>query len=706
MTRRDASRAAPATLLLASFATVIPGGLSAPLSAQDPGDPSPRAMTVDDVLALRTPSGVEISPDGSWVAFVVSEADMDADRTQTSVWVVTSDGGPEDARRLTVSDGLDDSPAWHPGGEWLAFGSSRHGERQVYGIRPDGGEAWQVTSHESAVDAFVLSPDGSRLAFLATPPKSEADEELEKLRGRPIVQDSAYADQWTHLYVAEMNADGSAGEATRWSPDGLHVESLVWSPDSRSVAFGARPSPVLRTRYGSATYVQDGPDEDARQVTTMEGPDGPAAWDRETGLVVSGSGHVLGTFNRQLWTVSPAGGESGAPAPGPLSAGLDENATLVHVDGSQLLVSASHRTGSALFRIPLADGEPAGPPAEVSGGDRFHSALSASHDGSRIAFTAEDGTHPPDVFVTGADAFDPRRLTDLNPGTADLALGAQRVERWRSRADGEEIEGVLTLPMGYEEGEPVPLVLVIHGGPSGVSSDRFHATRGAYPVQVYAGMGFAVLQPNYRGSTGYGERFRGLNRGDISGRDWVDVDSGVDAMIERGIADPARLAVSGWSFGGHHTYWGITRTDRFKAASAGAGANDLISMYSQTDLPEFYHTYLGPKPWEDWELYEERSAYRYVDRVTTPLLIQVGENDERVPAEQSIQFFEAVRAIGKAPTELVIYPGQPHGVRSPRLRRDLMSRNVDWLRKWIPPRATRSPPRSAASDPSGNGPCS
>ena len=154
-------------------------------------------------------------------------------------------------------------------------------------------------------------------------------------------------------------------------------------------------------------------------------------------------------------------------------------------------------------------------------------------------------------------------------------------------------------------------------------------------------------------------------------------------MIERGIADPDRLAVSGWSFGGHHTYWGITQTDRFKAASAGAGANDLISMYSQTDIPEFYHTYLGPKPWEDWELYEERSAYRHVENVTTPLLIQVGEKDERVPAEQSIQFFEAVRAIGKAPTELVLYPDQPHGVRSPRLQRDLMSRNVVWLERWV-----------------------
>jgi dipeptidyl aminopeptidase/acylaminoacyl peptidase len=161
-------------------------------------------------------------------------------------------------------------------------------------------------------------------------------------------------------------------------------------------------------------------------------------------------------------------------------------------------------------------------------------------------------------------------------------------------------------------------------------------------------------------------------------------------MIERGIADPERLGIMGWSFGGHHTYWGITQTDRYKAASAGAGANDLISMYSQTDLPEFYHTYLGPKPWEDFDLYEERSAYRNVANVVTPLLIQVGEKDERVPAEQSIQFYEAIRSIGKVEAKLVIYPEQPHGVRDPRLSRDLMIRNVEWFTRWIPPTEART----------------
>ena len=648
----------------------------APLSAQDA-----RPMTVEDVLELKSLSQLSMSPDGRWVAYVVTGRDMEEDRQETDVWVVPATGGPADARQLTFRPGSDDSPVWHPSGDWLAFSSDREGERQVYGIRPDGGEAWQVTSHETSVGGFRFAPDGRRLGFTASPPPTEADRELEELRGRPMVWDSVYTDQWSQLYVAELE-DEVAGEAVRWSPDGLHVQALVWSPDSRALAFGARSSPVLRTNYHGATYVQSGPETEARSVTSMEGGENPVAWDDEAGLIVSGSGHLLGTFNRQLWRV-PFAEDGTALEAVSLTAGLDANANLVHVDGSRLIVAAARRTGATLYRIDLEDGAAAGAPLDLTDGRHYYTGASTSDDGSVLAFTAEDGAAPPDIFVTGSADFRPERLTDVNPRVADLALGEQRVERWSSRAGGEEIEGVLILPVGYEEGDRVPLVLVIHGGPSGISSDRFNGTRGAYPVQVYAGMGFAVLQPNYRGSSGYGERFRGLNRGDISGRDWIDIDSGVDAMIERGIADPDRLAVSGWSFGGHHTYWGITQTDRFKAASAGAGANDLISMYSQTDIPEFYHTYLGPKPWEDWELYEERSAYRHVENVSTPLLIQVGEKDERVPAEQSIQFFEAVRAIGKAPTELVLYPDQPHGVRSPRLQRDLMSRNVVWLERWV-----------------------
>ncbi len=642
---------------------------SAPLTARQ------TPMTVEDVLALKSVGSVTISPDGLWVAYVVTRRDLENNVNDSDVWVVPTEGG--EPLRLTRGEGTDNSPQWSPDGTWLAFRSDRGEHTQVYGIRPNGGEPWPVTDWETAVGGFRFSPDGQYLAFAASSKKSDADAELEKVRGRPIVWDSSYADQWTHLWVAPLE-EAKAGEATQSSPDTLHVQGFVWAPDSRRLAFGARSSPVYRTYQHAAVYVQEDPEGPARRVTSMPGGENPVAWTQELGLIVSGSGRELRGFNSRLWRVPLSGGE-----PVSLTDGLGGNARFVAATDQALYVQASHRTGRRLYRIRLRDGAPQGAPQTISDDAAFYSGFSATRDASRIAFLAEDAASPAEVHVSPTRGFNATQLTDVNPQAADFALGEQRVVQWRSRAGGEEIEGVLTLPVGYREGTRVPLLLVIHGGPSSVSSDRFSTTRGAYPIQVFAGLGYAVLQPNYRGSTGYGERFRGLNRGDISGRDWVDIDSGVDELVRQGIADADRLGIMGWSFGGHHTYWGITQTDRFAAASAGAGANDLISMYSQTDIPEFYHTYLGPKPWEDFDLYEQRSAYRFVERVTTPLLIQVGERDERVPAEQSIQFFEAVRAIGKAPAKLVLYPGQPHGVRDPRLTRDLMSRNVAWFTRWI-----------------------
>jgi len=633
-------------------------------------------MTVEDVLTIRTVSGVTISPDGRWVAYVVTARDFDENRNNSDIWVVAVDGG--EPRRLTHHDGTDTSPDWSGDGTWIAFRSDREEHSQVYGIRPDGGEAWQVTDWETGVGGFAIAPDGNSIGFVASAKKSDDDEELEELRGRPIVWDSSYAEDWSRLWVAPMR-DNRALESEQSSPDTLNVTGFVWAPDSKALAFGARPSPVLRTYPHGAVFVVDEPGGEARKVTTMPGGESPVAWHETMGLLVSGTAHELGTYNSKLWRVPLDGGD-----PVSLTDGLDEHAGYVGATARTLYVAARHRTGGRLYEIPLRNGIANGAPSVVSDDALYYTGFSASDDMSTVAFIATGPADPHDVYVSPANDFRPRKLTTVNPQLAEVALGEQRVVDWRSSADGEEIEGVLTLPVGYRTGTRVPLLLVIHGGPSGISSNTFAATRGAYPIQVFAGMGYAVLQPNYRGSTGYGERFRGLNRGDISGKDWIDIDSGVDELISEGIADPDRLGIMGWSFGGHHTYWGITQTDRYAAASAGAGANDLISMYSQTDLPEFYHTYLGPKPWEDFELYEERSAYRYVERVVTPLLIQVGERDERVPAEQSIQFFEAVRAIGKAPTKLILYPGQPHGVRQPRLVRDLMSRNVEWFTRWIP----------------------
>lgn len=663
-----------------------------PAAAQDA-----RSWTVEDVLAMKTAGQLAVSPDGEWIAFVVSSRDLEEGRNHSNLWLMPAAGG--EAIELTHGGTSERSPAWAPDGSWLAFLSGRESPAQVWGIRPTGGEAWQVTRSKTAIQSFAISPDGSRIAFTARPEESEADRERRKRFGKPAVWDSAYATDVTGLWTAPL--DGRvAGTPERSSPEHLSAGGFVWAPDSRGLAWSgagaadAASSPTRDRTTGlsreSDIWVQDSPGATPRRVTSLRGSASPLDWTSDLGILFAATGQELGTYNRRIWRTSPAGGAE----PVSLSDGIDENASLVAITPAGLLVEAQYRTGARLYRIALRDGQATG--VEVVSDDQLlYTGFSASRDGRVLAMLAQGPATMPDVYATPGDRFAPRRLTDLNPDLRGLALGEQRVVTWKSAHDGEEIEGVLTLPVGWQPGQRVPLLLIIHGGPSGVSLNGFNPG-GRYPSQVFAGLGYATLHPNYRGSTAYGERFRGLNRGHISGHDWIDVNSGVDHMVAEGIADPDRLGIMGWSFGGHHTFWGITQTDRFKAASAGAGANDLISMYSQTDLPGFYHTYLGPRPWEDFELYEQRSAYRFVDRVTTPLLIQVGESDERVPAEQSIQFYEAMTGIGRAPARLVIYPGEGHGLREVGHVRDMMVRNIEWFTHWIPTGRTADAAAGAA----------
>lgn len=684
-------RAMSASTVKALFLrTMLLWALPGLLSGQQSG--GQRSWTVDDVLAMKGVGEVAVSPDGRWVAFVVTARDLDANANVSNIWLVPSDGSAA-ARRLTAGPRTDRAPQWSPDGRWLAFLSDRgEGRRmQVYGIDPSGGEAWQITRHEVPVTAFRISPNGERIAYLARSTPSRAEQELERQRGRPIVRDSAYASEYTRVWV--VSATGREPTDGRLAtPEGLDVTSLAWGPDSRALAWSAKPTPTLRSLAATAVYVQSEPGAEARRLTSIPGDERVVAWTADPGLVIAASGEAVGTANTRLWVVPLAGGD-----PVALTDGLDENASYVWAGPRELLVEASVRTGRGLFRIPLQGGKPAGAPQRVSDGGRYYSGFAAAASGSTVAFLGESPNEPPDVYASALVPFGPRRLTQVNPQAAAFAHGESRIVQWRSAADSEAIEGVLTLPVGYSGTGRVPLVVLLHGGPAGVASLRYPAIRGAYPVQVLASMGYAVLQPNYRGSTGYGARFRGLNRGDISGKDWVDIESGVSAVVRAGIADSTKMALVGWSFGGHLTYWGITHSTRYSAASAGAGATDLISMYSQTDIPEFYHTYLGPPPWENFELYEERSSYRFVKNAATPLLIQVGENDRRVPAEQSIQFYEAMKGIGKAPVKLVVYPGQGHSIEEPRLQRDSMRRNIEWIAYWIPVSGPKPPVRMEAA---------
>lgn len=270
----------------------------------------------------------------------------------------------------------------------------------------------------------------------------------------------------------------------------------------------------------------------------------------------------------------------------------------------------------------------------------------------------------------------------MNPFVSDLSLGKIELVKWKNKTDGLELDGLLLTPPGYTPGKSYPLLLVIHGGPAGAFQTSFALRRGAYPVQAFASQGYVVFMPNPRGSGGYGEHFRKANIKDWGYSDYNDIQDGVDELVARGIADKDRLGVMGWSYGGFMTSWTITQTQRFKAASVGAGVTNLFSMYGTTDIPPFQESYFGARPWEDRELYAKHSAMSFVDKVTTPTLIQHGTEDRRVPISQGEELYTALRSRG-ATVEMVKYPRSQHGLSEPKLIRDSMMRNLEWFDRYV-----------------------
>ena len=665
MIARWITRRAARVLIVASIAATR-------LTAQDAG---PKRWTVDDVMTVKGVGDIAVSPDGKRIAYVVTERSTESNVTNSDVWVVSVTGG--DARRVTSGPRADRAPQWSNDGSWIAFLSDRAENKrtQVYGIDPSGGEAWQITRHESSVGSFRLSPDAKRVAYLASAPASRAEQDLDKARGKAIVRDSAYAGEFTRLWEVVLK-DRAPADGRAISPDGMHVTAVVWAPDGRGIAFSAQPQPALIAASRGSAYVQSEPGAESRAVTSMPGSEQVVGWTDALGLIVAASGEAQGTENTRLWSVPLTIGD-----PVSLTDALDEDAQFVSASATELMVEVQVKTGHALVRIPLTQGKPSGAPQPLAS-PRFNSSFVS--EGGTIAFMSETASESPEVFASTGATFSPKRLTSTNPQVAAFGHGAQRVVTWKSSADSESIEGVLSLPVGYQEGTRVPLLVVVHGGPAGVSSARYPGTAAAYPIQIFNSMGYAVLQPNFRGSTGYGKRFRSLNHGDILGKDWVDVNSGVDAMIRTGIADSTKMGLMGWSYGGFQTFWGVTQTRRFAAASSGAGVNDLTAFFSQTDISDYLGMLMNSVPWDKPEFFVERSAYRKVKDVTTPLLIQSGADDRRVSPEQSIQFYEAMKRIGKAPVKLVLYPGQGHGISDVRLSKDRMMRNVEWFAYWVP----------------------
>lgn len=624
------------------------------------------------------------SPDGSLALIERGQSLVGEGRNEfTTQLFLASAEGSFPPRMITRIDRPSFRADWSPDGRWISFLSHREDGAQLYVMPTDGGEAIQLTYMNEGVQTYRWSPDSQAIAFTAREDLSQ--EELERRRNGEdvIVVDD---DSFQHIALWLVSLDGYG--PVRLTDPSYHVRGVGdfgndavdfdWSPDGREITFAHSPRPDLEVTYSTSRLatlelatgkIRDWEPLYSHESLPRYSPDGrwiaflhgdhPKTWG------MTGYAAVRSRDGEEVRELSPTKNEGPYLAFSPMIGWWKDH----------LLFCEPLGTRFSLVALPI-DGEA---PIEIDDGQTFFSSVTLVGDQLGLAIEAPDLF--PEAFVTDVDRFSPIQISGFNLWTQEIPIAPTQKISWTS-ADGVEIEGLLTLPLNYREGEAVPLLLIVHGGPMAFHTESCIAASNIYPIAAFAERGFAVLQPNPRGSCGYGKAFRYLNYRDWGGLDYLDLMAGVDLLINEGVADPDRLGVMGWSYGGYMTMWTITQTSRFQAASAGAGISDLRSFAGTNDLPSFLADYFGGEHWEERGLYLERSPLTHIEHAKTPCLIQHGSNDQRVPIGQSEEFYHGLKR-RDVETQFVIYPRSGHGPREPKQLLDSMHRNLDWFTAHI-----------------------
>jgi len=650
-----------------------------------------RAMTIDDVIDLVQVSNPRISPDGSRVLFTRSEIKEWKDNKRVAtIWIANADGSNQ--YQFLGSD-KDKSPAWSPDGTSVAFLSSRDVSEsdkdagaQVWVIRAGGGEASKLTTHKGKIESFEWSADGSRIFFLAEQAKSDDEKAAEKAGDDAIFVDEGPNGQERGRYKEIWEVVLSDKRSRKITNGALLIEEFKPSPDGRRMAVIVRPDVRRNSQNLGEVAIVDVQSGDLKKLTSNQAPEDHVAWSPDGSLVTylapSDTSWELATD--RLWVVPASGG-----SPRRVSTDLDADVSAYFWarDGKSIYVGGTRRARSGMFQIDAASGAV----RTIASGDWNGTLESMSADRRRGALASSSPSTPADVMVVDAASGQLTRVTSANPHANTFATSQFRAVTWKSR-DGLDVEGMLWLPADYKTGTKLPLVLSIHGGPAGVWTTAFRGIN-----HVYTSLGWAVLEPNVRGSSSYGDALLRGNMKDIGGGDYQDLMTGVDKLVADGIVDPDRLAVRGWSYGGILGGWTITQTNRFKAASLGAMVADWSSEYAMGFNHDVRLWYIGGTPWENPEAYRRQSAYSHIAEVQTPTIIIHGENDTTDTIGQSMIYYQGLKDRG-VPTRFIRFPREPHGFREPHHQRIRDAEEISWLMKHTLGREWKAPPRTDTKD--------
>jgi len=649
-------------------------------------------LRLDDMTRFKSVGDPQLSPDGQWIAYVVGTTDTKEDKSSSHIWLTSIDGTND--RQITFGQESESSPRWSPDGKYLSFTSSRPGKArgsQVWLLDRSGGEAWQLTEVKGRLQGYEWAPDAKRLALIIGDPDPEAEPGpspapgasatprvpkpivIDRYRFKQDVQGYLLSGRHSYIYLFDINTK----KLDRLTNGKSDESSIAWSPDGTRIAFMSNHLDDPDREPSAQLFVVDakpGSMEKALSPATVRAGRSRPEWSPDNKWIAffEGDEKKYGAYSMDHLMLVATDGTS-APTRFKATDDLDRGTSTVRFspDGKSITFLVTDDRSVYPARANLSGGaveKLMKPPIVIS---------SWTSAGGRTIVLSGNDTKPTEIYAFENNSL--RQITHQNDALiAELDFGATEDVEFKAK-DGTDVHGLLTYPVGYAKGTKVPLLLRIHGGPNGQDQHALSLER-----QYFAANGYAVLAVNYRGSAGRGQKFSRAIFADWGNYEVIDLQAGVDHVVKMGVADPDRLGVGGWSYGGILTDYLIASDNRFKAATSGAGTAFTVSFYGTDQYIIQYDYEIGP-PWnpKSWEIYQKLSyPFLHADRIKTPTLFLGGERDFNVPVQGGQQMYQALRSLG-IDTQLIIYPNEFHGIQRPSYQRDRYERYLAWYEKYV-----------------------